>query len=482
MNRPLLVNPPLVGYAAGPSLGVANLVAVGTAVGVDVEVLDLNALFVNPFIDDGEADATAVVGDHAKPVGGVRRARDAWHGLAAEVLGAPVGQVPAGDDAVSSLFFDMERVQSAADRLASGPIGRHWQGNLPRDAPPFVGVTVGSPGQVLAALAVSALVKKQWPDAPVIWGGSLVTLLAPAIAMEPSYGAYVDGFVRGYAEATFADICRRGPRAVQDVFVAGGGRAPWARGADVVPCFRDLELYGRPRLTLPVQSSRGCAHGRCAFCTHPTIERRYEPLSLEAVRMVFAVAPSLRAEVAVKDAFVLPRRLDAIAAVAQGRVAWSACTRLVPRLGRRRIERLAEAGLRTLEVGLETTDPVRSARLGKPQRLRELDDLLADAAGLDIHVIVNVILGHPGESASEAAAALTHLEEELPARFPATRFSTERNLLQIQRGTPMAERPGAYGIRLGRPWPWAASLHWDAPDWRASLGANVVGFHEGAIR
>lgn len=478
MTPALVLVPPPIPSLGGPLLGPAMLAAAGALVGRPVDVVDVNALWMRRLAcGTSLACDERLVGDHAKTEGLRAAGREARRLLAAH-LPPPPSVPPFDQDPVLALLYSHEDVLEAARSLATSPEGAEWDAMLPCAPPHLVGVSVLASGQVIPALALSSIARRRWPGVPVVWGGPYVTLLAPQIANDPAFGLLVDGFVAGYAEGTFARMCAGDPLAAPGVFRAGGGVVPDALALDLAPLFRDLSLYGLPRLTLPVQTSRGCAWGGCAFCTHPRVEGAPRELSLGPAARTFALAHALRADVAVKDAYLVPDRMAAVAACAQGRARWSACTRLLPRLGRERLVTCAAAGLRTLEVGLESVHSEILRRAGKPQTTVDLESLLGDAQGLDMHVIVNVMFGFPGERREDALRALEYLEEELPARFAATTFTTERNLLQVQRETPMGRRPGDFGIRILGQWPWASVVSWDAPDWRAELQGRLRGLHD----
>ncbi|MFZ5476676.1 MAG: radical SAM protein [Myxococcota bacterium] len=451
MSGALLVVPPLLKYLAGPLAGPSLLAGVAASEGIAFRIADLNAAWLRAFpVGD---DAGGPVGDHARPMGGFAVAARAWRDLSAWALGEPVGYVPQGDDPALALCYEHDRIEAAVDRMA-----RALDWRLDGERPDLVGVSVLWSGQVLGGLVASVLAKRTWTGVPVIWGGAHVAALVPEIVRDPRYGRHVDGFVAGYAEGTFRSLLCGGR---EGVFVAGEGRAVRAveeRG--VVPAFGDLAAYGRPRLTLPAQTGRGCAYAKCAFCTYPAIEGAARDLDLAALAAVVAEAEARGAEVAVKDALATPARLDAIANVVRGRVRWAACTRLVPRLGRARLARLVDAGLRTLEVGVESLEPAHLARLRKAQPPALVEDLLRDAEGLDVTLVLNTMCGFPGQTEAEADAERIALAEAV-AHHPGARVHVERNRLQVERRAPLAATPERFGIRLGRSWPWSSIHLWE---------------------
>lgn len=466
--KALIIVPPGVRYSAGPLAGPAALAGVDP----EVSVLDLNIQHLRRFID--EAGTCEVVGDHAKPAAGLSDAAAELRAAIEPALGpSPAPQV-AGEDSYTSLWFSHESVNRASRALADNELGPSWDAALPDERPRLVGLSVMFAGQVVPALALAILVRRRWPNVPIVMGGAHVTALAPWIRHDARYGEHIDGFVAGYAESTFRAMLSGPPLAAPGVFRAGGGLAPRALDEPGQLRFEDLDRYGIPHLTLPAQTSRGCAFGRCTFCTYPAQEGTYRRSSLDLVEPTVRLASRLNADVSFKDAYLVPKRLEELAELIDGRVRWSGCTRLVPRLGHGVLDKLDASGCRTLEIGVESLDPETLRRVNKRQLVDDLEALLDDAAGTSIHLVLNMMFGFPGQSASDAIGQLRWLED----RCHGARVSTERNLLQIQRHSQMGRNPSQYGITTHGPWPWASTLPWDAPAWRDDLGAVLTGHHQ----
>lgn len=466
MSAALLIVPPLLKYLAGPLAGPAALAGVAQRTGKPLEVCDWNARYLGGFAT-GRPRIDGVVGDHSRDLGLDAAAEAWWRAVTAAMPARPPERTP-GLDPVSSACVDFSTMDATARNIARSPLGAELAALLPRARPAWVGVSVLWSGQVYGALAATHLVKRRWPGIRVVWGGPHVTALLPEIAADPRYGVHVDGFVGGYAEATFEDLLESDGELGRGLVQAGRGDSARAIEMPGRSEFGDLSLYGRPRLILPAQASRGCAYGRCRFCTYPSIEGSYRRLSLDGLAHATTQACRLEASVAVKDAFATPPVLDAVASIVGGRVRWSACTRLVPRLGRQRLQALVERGLATLEIGVETFDPTTLLALDKRQRLDQLEALMQDARELDLHLVLNLMAGFPGQSADSAMASLEQVRA-LANRHPDTRFSTERNLLEVERRSPIAAAPERFGVRIDRAWPWASVVDWNAPSWRRDL-------------
>lgn len=460
----LLVVPPLVKYAAGPLLGPAMLAAAARRSGHEATTLDLNIRYLHERLVRRDRGAeSSFVGDHDKPVEALRSIQAGFDQDLARHL--PIAEAVAGMDPRLTLTVPFEAVHEAAVSMARGPEGTWIRSHLSRQArPDLLGISVLYSGQVVWGLAVSIIGRALWPGVPVVWGGAHVSALRDVITRDARFGRFIDGFVFGYAERTFAallDAIEAGAPWPAAVARAGGG--PVARSEDdpdLVPEFTDLERYDEPRLNLPIQTSRGCSYGQCAFCTYPRIEGAYRPGALAGLDAVARLAERRGGVVSLKDSLVDPDRLLDVGAVVNGRVPWSACTKLSRQLAGR-LQRLARLGLDTLELGAETMHPEAQRLLRKVQPLEVLRETLDAARDAGIGVIINLLFGLPHVDPLEEAEWEARVVEELAAR-PGIRAITERNRFQLERLAPMAIDPAGAGLRIRGTWPWASVLGWEA--------------------
>ncbi|MRG98402.1 B12-binding domain-containing radical SAM protein [Polyangium spumosum] len=477
--RALLVVPPLLKYSAGPLLGPALLVAAARAAGHEADALDLSIRWIRERLPpDLELPASTVVGDHDKP-GALLSA------LQRETF-VPMLQVYLTDfdrlgdaDPHLSLTCSHDAVDAAVERLVASPVG-HWiRSQLESSTRPDVfGVSVLFSGQVLLGLVASAIARELWPSVQIVWGGAHVTALQDRIVQDARFGRFVDTFVIGYAERTFVELLDAVARDLplpQECLRAGGRMVRRAVDDPThAPVFQDLSLYGLPRLTLPTQASRGCSYGKCEFCTYPTIEGVYRTLQDAVVEPVVRTAAERGANVAFKDSLLVPKRLAALSEQIAGRVRWSGCTKLHASLDATALRRLSLGGCDTLEVGLETIDPEQQRRIDKKQS-KGLFLRVLDAAGeAGVGLVVNYITGFPEQNAVAAAEELAWVREEL-SRRTGLRAVVEHNDFQLERLSPMARSPDAWGIAITGEWPWASVLGWrmaTAP--RALPGLRVV--------
>lgn len=462
MNTPdLLLIPPFLKYVAGPPLGPAMLSGAAEAAGFALRVLDLNARFLCQELADRPGDPR-FVGDHDRPSEALRVVQERFRALGAAAL--PPARTRLADDPVQTLTHEHADILTAVEHLCDGPVGSWIDGELAATATPqVVGVSVLYSGQVLWGLVASRLARWRWPGCLVVWGGPHVTALQDRIATDPAFGTHVDRFVFGYAERTFVEILRAahaGSSLPAEAVQAGAAGSVARDDLGTIPRFSDLGLYGTPRLTLPVQLSRGCSYGRCRFCTYPAIEGGFRPLPDAGLRAVADEAVSRGAAIALKDSLLLPQRLAEAGAVIAGRAPWSACTKLHPRLDAPFLRQLAADGCATLEFGLETLSSAGQAMIDKRQSVGLFLRVLDGATEAGISVVVNYITGFPSVPEEEDARWLDFVRDALAAR-PGLVGKIEHNRFQLERLSPMGRDPAASGLRVIESWPWTSVLGWE---------------------
>jgi len=475
----LLVIPPMVKYDLGPLAGPTYLHGAARAAGYELNVLDLNAQWIRsqlPDTDGADALVGSIVGDHAQARKGLSTLQDSWFEQLSAQLESAESAGHLSPDNLGMMRLTHGQARVAAETPVRSMLGDLWRRHAPSRRPDFVGFSVMCSQQVIATLALSRVVRERWPAVPVIWGGAHVTALAPEIASDERYGWAADGFVAGYAEATFTEMLRGKPLVATGVFTAGGGFQGKAMEAQSTPYFADLSQYRHLPLTLSCQTSRGCAYSRCSFCTYPAVEGRYRELDLEALDVVVQEARRHRAVLSLKDAFVTPQRLTEVGDRIAGRCHWSASTRLSPELDRNLLHRLAEQGLRTLELGVESLDAQTLESMSKHQSTELVRAVLEAASGAQVHLVLNVMFGFPGQSLEGALSERDQFTDQLPGEFPNTLLSVESNLLQVQRRAPLGRTPKRFGIGTRTRWPWSSIIDWNRPNW-CEENANLFTGH-----
>jgi hypothetical protein len=441
--------PPFLKLAYGPLLGPGMLVAAGRRAGHEVRLCDLNAAWIRERLPcDAPPARRELLGDHDRP--------DALAEMHDEFK---------RDLALHEARDTHEAVFDTAHQLVTSAFGAWAAAKMaPHTSPDVVGVSVMYRDQVEPALAVTLIARRLWPRALIVWGGAHVTALRDDIVIDARYGGgVIDRFVFGYAEQTWAEmldaIARHAPLP-EEVACAGCGRwLPARDDGSVVPVFDELSLYDAASLTLPMQSSRGCTYGKCAFCTYPSIEGKPRDIPWPALDQVIERAIVLRAAISFKDSLVEGKRLETIAQRIAGHTVWSACTKLDAHLPDR-LFRLAAGGCRTLEIGLETLHRGTQNLILKRQNETTFHAFLDAAALAKIAVVVNYMTGLPHVDREEELRCKAMAEHAMRAR-PTLVSKQEHNTFQLERLSPMAHAPESYGLRITKRASWSSVLSWE---------------------
>lgn len=461
-----VIVPPLIKYSAGPLLGPALIEGTAMAAGFDVRTIDLNAQYLHStgLLPPPNTGIAEYYGDHCKP-GTIldQIAKTFRNSIDAAAPAKHVEPEPR-----TLLWLTHEEAASVAVNLGTTRVGAFLIEQIRTFEPPRVlGVSLMWEWQVIPALFISYISKKLWPSTKIVWGGSHVTALHDKIAADSRYGKFVDGFLPFHSEDSFVQLLEEPDdlTAVDGLIVAGQGlpsRLAHAVGS-AKPSFPSLGLYGRPRLVLPIQLSVGCPYALCTFCTYPDTEPEYKEVELEQLDYLLGLAKARSAAISFKDSYVLHTRLPRIGERIRGEVPWSATTKLHPQLNDDLVGLIAKSGCKTLEVGLETLDPVSQLLIEKRQPAELLEQFLHACARHGVSAIVNYITSLPREEGKKSQSLLDQLNERLfrMRNEEGLIARTEPHRFRLERMSEMARHPENTGIKIVGEWPWSSVLKWE---------------------
>jgi hypothetical protein len=488
----IIVVPPFSPSDTNPPLAPAMLRECATRRGIDLEVVDLNALFMlgTPVDRQTGKRGGEAIGDQGKDRAFLADTRAAYRERT-EVGKRPTEALPAYADPILGMHYSFETISESIDySIAQRSWWRRFVGEFLIDAhsePIVLGISVMGPSQVFAALVVAALVSEAWPAALIVMGGSHVSLLREEIERDGRYSASAPGviFMYGHCEEDFISLVtdRRGdlyydPKDSMRRHSACGGAIMLGRGEpefSYLPEFPAdwLSLYPHEDLVLPVQFTRGCSYGRCTFCTYPIVEPVATRLFPEQAADAMAELCSLHKPtgLSLKDSLVTVGMLEGLADAVSKRqleVAWSATTKLSKALVPL-TERLAEAGLRTVEFGLESISPGSQELYIKRQDPGAARRIVQAFASAGISVVVNLMFGAPGETIDVWRSQLQWAHDLRSSCGGSGRVTFSAGLLEIERGSPLAATIRTQGIA-----PWAQSYRWERPEVPPAILADIA--------
>jgi len=167
-------------------------------------------------------------------------------------------------------------------------IEKNWRATLRRHLDKGVrlaGLSVMTGMPLQNARAVSRLIRQEYPDTRIVWGGPHVTVIPETIHED-----FVDFLIRGYGSKSLADLTQRLKEGASDFseilglsYLENGApvHAPRSSAHEIIP-FRELPYhlvdvrspsYLRSysgKMLFPIFTAIGCPY-RCSFCIHPKV-------------------------------------------------------------------------------------------------------------------------------------------------------------------------------------------------------------------
>jgi anaerobic magnesium-protoporphyrin IX monomethyl ester cyclase len=157
---------------------------------------------------------------------------------------------------------------------------RHTIPSIQEDSPRVIGISINAREQLIPGLTLCRMIKDKMPEAHVVVGGDQITRLAGTLASHKDYFSFFDSIILGEGETPLLELITR---LGEKKNLAGIPNVVYRRGKSVRPGRPNheedinslptpdfgglpLDLYLSPQLVLPIQASRGCYWGRCAFC------------------------------------------------------------------------------------------------------------------------------------------------------------------------------------------------------------------------
>lgn len=300
--------------------------------------------------------------------------------------------------------------------------------------PRAVGISASS--AVLGpALALAARVKQADSGTAVILGGVHATLFPAEVLRE----GLVDFAVHGEGERTAVELLAAiaaadPPDRIRGIaFMDRGrprvnaGRAPIADLDHLPPPAYDLlplGLYSTPfsgkRHVISMVTSRGCPYP-CTFCDAFVVHgRRYRAHSAErVVEEIRGLADRFGIrEVVFKDSeFTLDRRRVArfcdLMTAGGPRVSWT-CSARVNCIDGELLRKMAAAGCRVVQFGVESADPAVLDALKKGITIGQVRAAFRAAREAGIETVANLMVGTPRETRDSIEATLRFVREIRP--------------------------------------------------------------------
>lgn len=334
--------------------------------------------------------------------------------------------------------------------------------DIVRAEPDLVGISIATLEQMLAGMTLAYLIKEVGLPCHIAVGGPHITILREELPKVPALFDLLDSAVVFEGEKPLLRLVEAldgdgDLSKVPNLIYKDNGQiniTPYEEAEKItdlpLPDFDGLPLnrYLAPHLVLPLQTSRGCYHGRCAFCNVGYgMPRSFHQLPAErVVEQMLA----LRAKYDVRHIFfadeaITPRNLTGMSPLleAQGApVHWCGCARFEKPLTEALLERMARGGCRMLLFGLETASEPIMQRMAKGIRREQMSRILRQSAAAGIWNHTFFFFGFPGETLDHAQETVNFVYEHKQAIH-----SASAGAFLLERYAPVHFDPEAYGIK-----------------------------------
>lgn len=203
-------------------------------------------------------------------------------------------------------------------------------------------------------------------------------------------------------------------------------------------------------------TGRGCPN-KCAFCVEGNMKNSYRFKNAEIVKkelQLFLTCTKTSYVCIADDTFTSsPKRVTALCQIfreiqKEHPFTWY-CEGRVDILSKHleMISVMYEAGLRSLQIGIESGNPEVLKIYNKRITLQQMETVIKEAAKYDdLKIYGNIILGNPQETIEQYEESLTYIKHLIKTSKFKLDIST--SLLTPFKGTPIRENPSKYGIEI----------------------------------
>ena len=326
----------------------------------------------------------------------------------------------------------------------------------------LIGISIISPAQVIGAFTLSYLLKKRYPDIPVVIGGQWPTIFREELIKRPDLGALFDFIIIYDGEAPLLELVKalddkKGVLNVPNLIFKSDSQWMKSQRHSVedlnnlaCPDFDgfNLDAYKYP-YTLTYQSSRECYWNKCSFCVdvpipHQGYRRRKPKLVIEDLRML-KEKYNLRM-VMFSDPAFSPRQMKEISeGILKEKFAvdWWCMSRFDSAFKPDVLKLAAEAGCIEIDFGFETASQRLLDFLDKGVDANNFIKIIKDCYNAGISVTMQTVLGFPSETADEAMDTVAFLVENSNL-ITGPAFNT----YYLTPGNKIYNNPEKYGIKF----------------------------------
>jgi radical SAM superfamily enzyme YgiQ (UPF0313 family) len=306
--------------------------------------------------------------------------------------------------------------------------------------PTVAGISISSSKQLIGAFTLARLIREELPGVFVLVGGNTFTRYTEHLGRDPWFYRWVDSYVTGEGEVPLAALLEALEAGADlDTVPSLHWRSDWRAPAGEpdpgalhrnapgdpldldrlpTPDFEGLPLdaYFTPEPVLPLETSRGCVWGRCAFCSHHLVggafRMRSPELVLEDIRTL-ARRHGARHVTFVDNAVPVRnlRRVSEGLLDAGPEIRWTGYGRFSKKYTPEFCRLLHDAGCRSLWFGLESANQRVLDAMDKGTTVELARQVSRHCFEAGIAADFFCMVGFPTEQATEALETFAFLAE-----------------------------------------------------------------------
>jgi hypothetical protein len=300
--------------------------------------------------------------------------------------------------------------------------------DLMRDRPGLVGISIPTQGQLLAGLTLAALIRDSGLKCHITTGGPHMTMLRERVTRVPTLFDLIDSVVlfdgeipllrlvealeTGGSLEEVPNLVYRTPGSKNEIRAnpllgpvdLNAARQEQQPDFDGLP----LDRYLAPELVLPLATTHGCYHGRCAFCNVGYGGTSgYSPIPVKNIlaQIRSAIEKYNCRNIFFVDEAITPRAIrqlsPALRELAEP-INWAVAARFEKALTEEHLVEAASSGCRMFLFGLESASQPVMDKMRKGTRIQEMSRILHAAAPLGIWNHTFFFFGFPGETLKDA--------------------------------------------------------------------------------
>lgn len=405
-------------------------------------------------------------GNACDALDGFKHSVDALRGLLAAFSTAePVIEVGTSSLTCGDVLESIDNLLEFVDDRKANPFIEFFERQVAevKQAPRYFGVSIIGTEQIVSGLTLGRVLKRAFPDVPVLIGGSVFSRLVEKekVWVSQLFNGCFDYICRYEGEQPMAAFLAsqepRKDRTPNMAFLENGElvltptceQLPMA--ALPTPDFSELPLqeYLSPEIVLPLLTTRGCYWGKCAFCYHGMIYGdRYR---MRAPEMIAKDVEELNKLYGVRHfAFndeALPPKLFRMLppAMPKGKYFFTALYKFEKYYTPEDFKNMYEIGFRSMYIGLETA----SERVQKHMRKNNTQKVMVDNlqfahdAGIWNHTFN--FFGFPTETETEAEETTQFLLNHADILH-----SEGTGTFVFEHNAPIHQSPEHFGVKSHR--------------------------------